>query len=408
MLFNSNMSFNLEGVSVAVSQFLINYKFEITSQTLGQVYSRNNGTLPDLVLNSGQGIALNGVDQKLPINNITTTSTMSICFNISDFSLTGSQSEVFSEATGRFRVMVKDGKIQVDFRDAGGDADIFVTSILPTNARVTLVASAGGFTSYVDGVEDLSVSQPFAGMLLNLIGSGNYTRYLLATLTDLFVFEDVLTPQEIVQYSERPNDFFQDAQDGVIDNCILNIPCDGINENVIDYTDDTQYQVASYTNSVRDNAKQLPYGTQESNFIHVDIGIPKRGDKSLYEEHEHYEVLNETVWTPPALFQVEEVVKIGTEIIHYVFDSNGNKFTNGVADGVYTIPIADVVLNNTTFDGTIGVILRKVFRVRDNLDIPASDLYTGYLASRMQYNLLVDGDGRYLIDDNGTILDDGE
>lgn len=67
------------------------------------------------------------------------------------------------------------------------------------------------------------------------------TNYVIGTgasavHTDYFLFTDVLTADEIALYSKNPNQFFQNVQDGVIGNCVLNMPLHGVDKYQVDYS----------------------------------------------------------------------------------------------------------------------------------------------------------------------------
>ena len=64
-----------------------------------------------------------------------------------------------------------------------------------------------------------------------VIGTGS-----AAVHTDYFLFTDVLTQQEIELYTNNPTKFFQDTRDGVIDNCVLNMPLHGVDKYQVDYS----------------------------------------------------------------------------------------------------------------------------------------------------------------------------
>lgn len=423
------------GLSVAASQLLISYDFDNTFQILGQMYSKNNGSFSeDLALNSGQGAKL------------FTTNTI----------------------TGPINTTI-------------------LTEIYTKDGVVTVNEGSQVLTDYVIG-NDNSIHK------------------------DYYLFTDALTPQEISKYSTNPNAFFIDVQNGVIDNCVLNMPLDGTDEFVRDYENYSEgvelseqdylqsswvlgsgwssslgnlvatntisaqaiqnislgvgifqiefevlslsgdsftfvygstnigeqteikkysllinisspetrvdfrawfgtgldaeitplsikeltgiHEITNNTTSTRTEAQELPYGSQEANFLRDGLW---RGGISKYQEFFNVSDDGETSWTPPATFQVEEIVELNGVLTHFVFDSLGNKYTNGIADGTYTIPLIAIILNNTTFDSVSTVTQRKLFEAKANLDSLPLDLYNSAVSQNLLLNHVIDS-GQYVTD----------
>lgn len=85
-----------------------------------------------------------------------------------------------------------------------------------------------------------------------VIGTGS-----TAVHTDYFLFTDVLTQQEIELYTNNPNKFFQDTRDGVIDNCVLNMPLHGVDKYQVDYS---RFSLLEYPyNNVRTGYTNVNY-----------------------------------------------------------------------------------------------------------------------------------------------------
>lgn len=100
-----------------------------------------------------------------------------------------------------------------------------------TNQTITIPVNATVLTEIkrVNGSVVLNTNQQ---IITNyVIGTG-----AAAVHTDYFLFTDVLTADEIALYSANPNQFFQNVQDGVIDNCVLNMPLHGVDKYQVDYS----------------------------------------------------------------------------------------------------------------------------------------------------------------------------
>ena len=146
-----------------------------------------------------------------------------------------------------------------------------------------------------------------------------------------------------------------------IDNVIDYFPLCEIDSNIVSAISGTSFPIKNYASSVRDDSKQLLYGLQSNKLVRDSNGIPI--SLSTYLECDGVGYID-TGWTPTGYFYIEEVVRISsTEIHHYVYDSDGNKFTDGASDGTYTVPTTDTKIGLKTFDGISDVMQVKLFNV---------------------------------------------
>ena len=133
----------------------------------------------------------------------------------------------------------------------------------------------GNATFYVDDVLILSISATVTGATtvgIGIGGRGAETNfYYIGVVKDCFIFNRALTQDEIIQAYEQPESFYDMAQDDSA--CVLNMPLCEISSTSRNYKTGTDYAVANYTSSVRDNAKNLQYGLQTCKFVRNSLGV---------------------------------------------------------------------------------------------------------------------------------------
>lgn len=130
------------------------------------------------------------------------------------------------------------------------------------------------------------------------------------------------------------------------------------------------YQIENNTAAVRDDAINLNKGLQAgSHWVRRKTdGLPISSsfDRIQTDGVGHAN----TGWTPSGTWQYEEVIVIDGIPTHHVYDNAGNKFTDGVADGTYTVPTVEIVLDEIAFDGTIGVTEKRLANAHIETQIP--------------------------------------
>lgn len=200
-----------------------------------------------------------------------------------------------------------------------------------TNQTITIPVNATIMTEIkrINGAVVLNTTQQ---VITNyVIGTGS-----AAIHTDYFLFTDALTQQEIELYTNNPNKFFQDTRDGVIDNCVLNMPLHGVDASQYNYANQTTYQVLNYTADCVTLAKQLSYGSQEANFFHKSSGVPIRNGLSpFFESTPYWSNYVNTGWIPKwnENFTVETILGLDANA---QFKLSGNNYADGVYFGKHS------------------------------------------------------------------------
>jgi len=195
------------------------------------MYLKDSGMKPkyNAEMNSGKSIHGNSIDQSIPINTISLSGDFTIVLRgvlKSNYLFLGSGTsnsdyvhiDNASSLTMNLNYHLNTFNISVDeinsrdlvIRRSGTIIEVFLNNILIGSAT-----SSNAFT-------------------IDYIGQYNNTVFGFE-VKDLYIFNDTLTQAEITKYSTQPNEFFQDVQDGVIDNCVLNMPLDGTDKYVRDY-----------------------------------------------------------------------------------------------------------------------------------------------------------------------------
>ena len=73
-----------------------------------------------------------------------------------------------------------------------------------------------------------------------------------------------------------------------------------------------------------------------------------------------------TGWTVTAPFTATEVC----DGVTYIFTSDANRYKDGIADGTYTVPTGEWIMNNTAFDGVTPVTVRGNTKLITQVIIP--------------------------------------
>lgn len=299
--------FNLNGLGIGGSSIssyrpLINYTWSSTYQANNQMYSANSGTGTYLQLYSGQGVKFNGVDQRLesietssPLSDVGTlimTVAPSQDFTVDRYLLTN------SSGNDRFYIRMDADEINLGI----GDSSSILTGITQDETIQVLALSWNNGNYFISYGEQTNGGTYFgspSGVFSITLGSTErYTpSYFDGTLKDLFIFNRTLTQTENAKYSANPNGFFNDAL--VDDTCVLNMPLAEHSTDCYDYANDTWHTIANYTDSCRDEAKQLPYGSQNANYKINGLGM--RTEESPYLEcSELFDNYGDTGWIPSA------------------------------------------------------------------------------------------------------------
>ena len=211
----------------------INYTWSNTFQVANKMYYKNIGNSgQNLQLFSGQGVKFNGTNQSIPINNIALTGNFSFsCRKEWDG---GSFDIIISDDASKYIGIANSTNIVVK-----GDIYYYINTIIPLVSQktydITVVRDGSILYGYIDGVLQGSIA--ISSFNMNASNIGKYlTNYSQGITTDVYMFTDALTQQEIELYTNNPNKFFQDTRDGVIDNCVLNMPLHGVDRFQVDYS----------------------------------------------------------------------------------------------------------------------------------------------------------------------------
>ena len=315
------------------------------------MYLKDSGKKPkyNAEMNSGKGVLFNGVDQNIALNSlgIQQTDTCTYCVRVENATTGNAISEdgfyaLFSASNTRISFYVYNGTVI--------DQQVYTFPKPKSRYDVVFVINVNSIIAYVDNSEVINYQGNVyfnTSYKLKIASRRDNTQYFDGTLKDLYVFNDTLSQQEITKYSTQPNEFFQDVQDGVIDNCLLNMPLDGTDATVHDYVNNTDYQIQNYTTSCRDTTSTLSYGSQESKFLSSGLW---RGYLT-----EYYKCVGSANmgYTPSGTFQIEEVTGLNGVYTHKVYSSDNSKYTNGVIDGTFIVPLSEIILDNTNIESIV-------------------------------------------------------
>lgn len=297
-MFNLFNRFNKFGMFQGASSFdpslLIDYKWSTTYQSDNQMYSRSKGSSKqDLKLYSGQGLKFNGVDQGVNdvLNGLTYPYSLQVTSNGRDgyivSSLYTNSERLYLYIVGGIYYLRLGGMVATNTLIASSSND-FISLIVEEGTYALKVNNKEVSSSFVTSGAG-SVNGVRIGLDPNSVGSGS------GTLKDIFIFNRTLTQTEITKYSTNPNGFFNDAL--VDDTCVLNMPLAEHSTDCYDYANDTWHTITNYTDSCRDEAKQLPYGSQNANYKINGLGM--RTEESPYFEcSELFDNYGDTGWIP--------------------------------------------------------------------------------------------------------------
>ena len=406
-------------ISTALAQYLIDYSgftpLAVQNTTSNGIeankrYIKDKGISPKypLALYGGQGVKFNGTNQYIDLGYyVTHTSTATISFNITITSATHLQYVIL----GTDRIVIHGSGastyMQCDFRSAGGSADVAITNPLGLGTHnIVLVANNGTFTSYVDGVLNKTVTQPFSGMKHKYIGSREGSSgFLNETLKDLYIFNRALTPAEITKAYQYPEDFFIDVTNGTVTDCVLNMPMNerGAYANyVVDYEGYSEGVETLDGTLVNTGclANGTTYTAQASSNDRVKLGV----DETL---------LGGTVTNKFILCKM--LVANGTANSRLRLASNENSFTvhseiNGATDGwyyllgyvesatsIYPLVYPDRV---SPYDSSIDILEWSIKEISGIYPITNPTTDTRDLAKNLPYGLQ---SNLMITDDNGVI-----
>ena len=222
---------------------ITNISVQKVIQKPNTMYLQDSGTSPKYhaEMFSGQGVKFNGVDQEVLIDNIGTAKSVA-------FSMDGGtvNTLLFNAWLTRSTIM---GPMSIKYYD---DNVSYKTHIInDSTGKQCFVVSFDSNTLvvsfYGDGelIDTLQIIAPYHTSKDYRIGNRGGAEFNSGTIKDLYYFSDTLTPTEISKYSTNPNGFFQDVQDGVIDNCVLNMPMDGNGKYVRDYANYAEAPIAT-------------------------------------------------------------------------------------------------------------------------------------------------------------------
>lgn len=210
------------------------------------MYSKNTGNSgQDLQLFSGQGFKCNGTNQCMSAG---TFSALGVSGDKSVLTIACTTSVATSGVL--WNTGYSSGYAGVSLQVAG--RLISLNSNSTENALLSTPYVAGQvvctfnnniWSIYINGILKTSrlfvYSTPFSLSASQVFSIGAYrltAQYYNGIITDVYMFTDVLTADEIALYSANPNQFFQNVQDGIIDNCVLNMPLHGVDEYQVDYS----------------------------------------------------------------------------------------------------------------------------------------------------------------------------
>ena len=212
---------------------LDNISVQKVIQQPNTMYLQDSGTSPKYPAEmfSGQGVEFNGVDQSVTVGvssdwNFFRNTDYTVMFN------KDSESNSYLVWLGSVDIRLTSDRIRV----WDGTSREVVYGNGQAAITLTYTHSNTLYTIYSDTVPIGTITASALDSNSGLgIGHRPDVSYGAGTLKDLYIFNRALTPTEISKYSTDPNGFFQDVQDGVIDNCVLNMPLNGKDKYQIDH-----------------------------------------------------------------------------------------------------------------------------------------------------------------------------
>lgn len=322
---------------------LINYSWSNTYQVNNQMYSKNLGSGADLQLYSGQGWKNNGVDHDLGLSDIGATSMIYTLDGVQTYTETPFYSFLglggiwkdlyyFNRELTQVEIIKYSTSPNVFFIDAEQDNTCVLNMPLAEHDEICFdyaysqteeVVSV--LDSTLSGADEthLYVKHNDTSFDLSVTVAGTSVSNPLAinnTALDsgvyLIEFDAVVnsgTPSVYRTYTDRFDVIEQTIINGKNYISILvgspvssyRFYWNGTNEFDISVTNykikkiAKLHQIENYTNSCRDEAKQLPYGSQNANYLINSLGM--RTDESPYFEcSELFDNYGDIGWIPSA------------------------------------------------------------------------------------------------------------
>ena len=334
------------------------------------MYLTDTGSKPKYPaeMKSGQGVKF-AVDQSIPIDDILPSLIKSISGTVDGDIIRilgrADYGSYLMFSSTQSIIQLSGGVINFTYRRPLNER--FAFTILINNTTVSLYVD-NVFIEIADIVGTITNTYPITsiGRLASTFAN--------ATLKDLYIFNDTLTATEISKYSTNPNGFYQDVKDGVIDNCVLNMPLDGTDATVHDYVNNTDYTIANYTVGCRNTTSNLNYGTQELNFLRDGLW---RGDLSSYLECNGSGYVD-TGWVPDSTIDFTvEIVK--TKDTYQCFD--------GVWGTTDRLNIGTEINGNIRID----VGLTNKYLAQNGFNVTPSHVVVQYTASNKEVQLFENG-----------------
>lgn len=171
------------------------------------------------------------------------------------------------------------------------------------------------------------------------------------------------------------------------------------------YTMNGVYTVINPTVDTKNLAKQLTYSLQPAKLITDSLGLIS-GISPFLQQNATDEIAT-NIWDLLGSWTVYEIVELNGIMTMFAYKSNGNKYTNGVPDGTYTIPTS-ISFNGTTFDGAAVVTQHVYWEVvkGTQTDKDISNKFVYHFNNGDLTTLVIDEYGNFIIDEQGNRLID--
>ena len=237
------------------------------------MYLTDTGSKPKYPaeMKSGQGVKFNGVDQNIIIDNFAVAKS-------SLFTLTSGIVNTFIFNAWISRNTIGEN-LYLSYYDDGAIYKTYSCASTANKMYFYIELNGLELKIYGDGVlcDTLTLIAPYHTSISYQVGSRGGAAFKAGITKDVYAFTDTLTTTEISKYSTNPNGFYQDVKDGVIDNCVLNMPLNGSDKYVKDdanysetpkHNDDCSSTVGwvdgfatGVTRATVDGALKITYGT---------------------------------------------------------------------------------------------------------------------------------------------------
>lgn len=317
---------------------LINYRWSSTYQANNQMYSTNSGTGTDLQLYSGQGVKNNGVDHDLDLVDIGATSMIytldgvqtytetpfysflglgGVWNDIAYFNRTLTQTEITKYSTnpnGFFNDALVDDTCVLNMPLAEhSDYCIDYANYSEGQEEITNGTFDSNVDDWVSNNSGASITWQSSGTAIaSNTTDWSYIRQGISITSGIYLVSfDVLSIDKMLHIGlgVSGNDISMigthtqvyeasgttDFQIRPSSTGLYNVEIDNISVKQLSGT----YQIQNYTDSCRDEAKQLHYGSQSANYKINGLGM--RTDESPYFEcSELFDNYGDTGWIPSA------------------------------------------------------------------------------------------------------------